>query len=322
VQPSTACAGCVDAGPTPRCRDGAGGIVVIRGTQRGKLVRVAIPAGTRLDATSARWIGVGTFPIQLAGDAGPVCFAGGHVEGTWPPEAPWAVTHSTAALYARVADLTVEGTRIATYGDGIRFRDGTRRFVVRGVHMRDIRDDCISNDVLAGGETDDTLLEGCYTAFSARPVEGERQWDGRDQVWTIRRSLIALQRQIGVYKGPSPGHGGFFKWDTGAQDLGPRLVLHDNVFRADGPSNHTTMGVPPGKLAGCSNNVMVWLGRGPYPARLPSCFTITTDRAVWDGAVARWKARHGLDARTSPAGSAGRREPAGILEAPELPIGG
>jgi hypothetical protein len=52
------------------------------------------------------------------------------------------------------------------------------------------------------------------------------------------------------------------------------------------------MGIPPEQLASCSNNVMVWLGSGPFPATLPSCFTITTDRAVWDNAVASWIARH------------------------------
>ena len=51
------------------------------------------------------------------------------------------------------------------------------------------------------------------------------------------------------------------------------------------------MGIPP-QLVSCSNNVMVWLGGGPYPAGLPSCFQITTDRGVWDTAVAAWKQRH------------------------------
>ena len=55
----------------------------------------------------------------------------------------------------------------------------------------------------------------------------------------------------------------------------------------------STMGIP-SSLVGCSNNVMVWLGQGPYPAPLPACFTVTTDRSVWDAAVATWKLRHGV----------------------------
>jgi hypothetical protein len=52
------------------------------------------------------------------------------------------------------------------------------------------------------------------------------------------------------------------------------------------------MGVPTSHLTSCSNNVMVWLGQGSYPTALPSCFTVTRDRSVWDRAVAEWKARH------------------------------
>jgi hypothetical protein len=52
------------------------------------------------------------------------------------------------------------------------------------------------------------------------------------------------------------------------------------------------MGVPSSFLSSCSNNVMVWLGPGNYPVPLPSCFTVTRDRSVWDRAVARWKADH------------------------------
>lgn len=51
------------------------------------------------------------------------------------------------------------------------------------------------------------------------------------------------------------------------------------------------MGVP-STLTACSNNVMVWLGPGDYPARLPACFTVTKDRSVWDRAVDAWKRAH------------------------------
>jgi hypothetical protein len=52
------------------------------------------------------------------------------------------------------------------------------------------------------------------------------------------------------------------------------------------------MELPPGKLLDCSDNVVVWLGPGEFPARLPSCFKVTKDPAVWDEAVAAWKATH------------------------------
>src|SRR5256885_10441721 len=55
------------------------------------------------------------------------------------------------------------------------------------------------------------------------------------------------------------------------------------------------MAPPPGKLAGCANNVMVWLGAGAFPEPLPSCFTVLTGATgldYWNGAVAQWKANH------------------------------
>jgi hypothetical protein len=103
-----------------------------------------------------------------------------------------------------------------------------------------------------------------------------------------------------VYKdeGLIPGHGAFFKWNKD-NNKSPRLALHNNVFRVDQPSNSSSgLGVPVGKLESCSNNVVVWLGDGPYPDPLPKtfngkpCFTITTDKTVWDNAVQNWIAHH------------------------------
>jgi hypothetical protein len=94
------------------------------------------------------------------------------------------------------------------------------------------------------------------------------------------------------------GHAGFFKWhkwDDPANSISPKLALHDNVFLAErvGDVGPDRMGVPPGQIASCSNNVIVWLGAGPFPGTLPAgCFTVTTDRRVWDTAVATWIARH------------------------------
>src|SRR5207247_2398337 len=84
--------------------------------------------------------------------------------------------------------------------------------------------------------------------------------------------------------------GEFFKWSH----LATNLELDNNVFMAEQVSQDGAdmMGVP-SSLVACSNNVMVWLGDGPYPAALPPCFTVTKDRSVWDTAAATWLPRPG-----------------------------
>ena len=85
-----------------------------------------------------------------------------------------------------------------------------------------------------------------------------------------------------------------FNWSTKGLAAGTSLALHGNIFMAErvGQPGKSRMGIPPDQLQDCANNVMVWLGPGSFPATLPSCFTVTTDRSVWDDAVADWLARH------------------------------
>ena len=116
----------------------------------------------------------------------------------------------------------------------------------------------------------------------------------------MKNSLLRLQAMDAAYSGPLPNHNAFWKWGPKA----PKVALYNNVFRADadswehGGSAGMYMAPPPNKLADCENNTMVWLGSGPFPKSLPStfngkpCFTITTDKSVWDKAVAQWKANH------------------------------
>src|SRR5438105_14146740 len=89
---------------------------------------------------------------------------------------------------------------------------------------------------------------------------------------TIQNTLVRLQPMDGVYTGPVPGHGAFFEWSA----TSPQRALYNNAVRADQPSNDGDehMAPPPAKLARCANNVTGWVGAGPYPELLPSCFTL------------------------------------------------
>ncbi len=106
-----------------------------------------------------------------------------------------------------------------------------------------------------------------------------------------------------VYKGTAAGHGGFFKWDDSAL-LSPKLNISNTIFRADQDTNHQDLNLPSGYDVTCSNNTMVWLGEGPFPGSLPSCFTVTTDRSVWDAAARSWDLAH-----------------PGVVTGPEISIG-
>ena len=220
------------------------------------------------------------------------CWFGGFIRGPWDDRDPgisWEEPyHHSGGMTIDVPGLLVEGVRIDNQGDGI--RPYAPDVSIRAAHLSDIHDDCIENDDMHELTVEDSLLDGCYVGFSARAVTGTDP-GGSDRVWTIRESLVRLEPQPTVYRGPVPGHGGFFKWDGDGRS--PQVAVHDTVFRADQLPNHGTLGLPDTlTLAECSNNVMVWLGEGPFPEPLPDCFRITTDASEWDAAKAAWLDRH------------------------------
>jgi len=247
--------------------------------------------GTVIRARAARWQGVDPYALDIGGGSA-LCLAGGRVQGSWPADTSWKTMHGTAGVIVDGAPhATIEDLRVDGYGDSIRIVDDSPNFLLRRVHLSYSRDDCVENDWLNSGTVQDSLLDGCYNAFSARTYHGQSHvTDGSGNLWTIENTLVRLQPMPQVYKdrGRVPGTAGFFKWDKD----GPRLSLVNDVFRADQPADTVGLGIPAGKLSSCRNNVMVWLGRGPYPAPLPSCFSVTTDEAVWNRAVARWKQDH------------------------------
>ena len=300
--------------PLNSCLLQEGPITVLIGDQAERFNKRWDPlaASTKIDARYAAWTAQWPvqddfgYPVRFAG--GPdICFSGGSIQGNFPdqigPDAnsTWEYMHGTSGLEVYAGNTTVEGVTIHNFGDGIDIKYGpSQNFSLKGVHLSYIRDDCVENDLMYAGLIDDSLFDGCYTAFSARSYSGQDPpaEDGSGNIWTIQNSLIRLQPMWGVYKnrGLIPGHGGWFKWDSSG--ISPRLALQNNIFRVDQESNGASLGLPDGKLESCSNNIVVWLGSGPYPDLLPAtfdghpCFTITTDRSVWDQAVKTWLASH------------------------------
>jgi hypothetical protein len=251
-----------------------------------------LAASTLVDARSGSWTGW-SFPVNVASEPG-LCWTGGTIQGTLPEETPWTTWHSTSALYVRGERPVVENVRADNYGDGVRFTTaGTTNWTLRGVHFTKMHDDCVENDRLESGLVEDVLLDGCYVAFSARPgATFENQVNGSQNTVTVRNSLVRLRRQVSVYKGESPSSGGFFKVENDLLSINLSWVLENNIFRADGPSGFATLCLNQHGKFTARNNIMVWLGQGDYPCALPAGWTLTRDPAVWDNAVAEWKARH------------------------------
>jgi len=272
------------------CLSGSGPLLTIRGTRTTELNERSLAPGARIDARAATFLAspAAHYPITLDGGAG-VCLGGGTIKGQYERTLDWSTMHDmNNAGVSFASPTTVDGVRVDDVTDGLRPR-GVGPFTIRESWLSYIRDDCVENDHLEGGVIDDSLFDGCYVGVSERPSDSITA-DGRDRTLTIQKTLIRLQPMPGPRNGTAGelGNGELFKWS----DQATRLALYDDVFLVEkvGQGGPDTMGVPP--LAGCRNDVMVWLGDGDYPAPLPSCFTVTHDRKKWDDAVAAWKASH------------------------------
>lgn len=114
----------------------------------------------------------------------------------------------------------------------------------------------------------------------------------RDELRYAALAVRALECEIA--RGGVPFYGGV--WKIYQPTKVPRLSIHHNVFRMDKDARGWIPLMPiKGIVTSCSDNVIVWLGTGPFPgdmSELSHCLTVTTDVAVWNTAVTNWKARH------------------------------
>jgi hypothetical protein len=294
--PGQCLANCACAAPAPSapfpCLTASGPLITLTGTYRDEYRNYKWKSKTKVDARGATFMGSPSndYPVNLDGEP-TGCFAGGKVQGTYDRSWSWKQMHdiNNSGVRWENDNMVIDGVRIDNVTDGI--RPVGNNFLVRQAWLSYIRDDCVEDDHVRGGIIEDSLFDGCYVGFSSRPSTNiiNGGYSGKNETLVVRNSLMRLQRM------PKPnlrdvamGHGQWFKWD----DLGTKLELHNNIFMAEEWGNSPrTMGTP-SKLTNCSNNTMVWLGDGPYPSPLPSCFKVVTDRKVWDNAVAAWKARH------------------------------
>lgn len=280
------------------CLDDASGIVVLDGVFESEYHnRDGQPAGTAIDARTARFEAAFDTseddPVTLM-NIPELCWSGGVIDNQIPDDTDdWDVYHSSQGMYIRSAEgFTVENVTIRGVGDGIRIQEESDGFVIRGSYFEHTGDDAIENDILQNGTLIDNLFDWAYVFYSARLAsKDEGRYDGSDNTVVMDGNLVALRPQNAVYKGDRPGHGGFFKMDDAG--VSPRLVLRNNVFLATQAPNHTGIDLTAGgAVTEAVNNIIVWLGEGPYPEAVPPGWTLTRDITVWEDARAAWLARH------------------------------
>lgn len=278
---------------TPACLSGVGPLVTLSGDFTSPYSNNSLAANTRIDARLARWIHAGSKPYRIGGGAN-VCAVGGEITGNYPLSTSWDVMHGTYAFEIRGPNYTAENWRIHNYGDGFAIWDNGNNFLIKGSYLFQIRDDAFSNDPGWAGIVDDVLVDGTYVGFSDKGNAIATS----SAVWFIKNTLVRLQVYEQTYQNGPPGHGWFWKFDSNAV----KIDLHGNIFMTEEASIHGSHKFLPEKVVSCKkadgspDNIIVWLGSGPYPrpGEIGSgCFSLVTDRAVWDTAVADWKLRHG-----------------------------
>ncbi|MDD1668148.1 MAG: phytase, partial [Methanomicrobiales archaeon] len=213
--------------------------VSLSGTFSSDYRNKSLRPNTTIDARAATFFATpdNRYPINLGGGAG-VCVVGGTVLGQYDRTWGWERMHdlNNAGIAFENARSIIDGIRIDNVTDGIRPRPGGQ-FAIRNAWLTHIRDDCVENDQLQEGVVENSLLDGCYVAFSARPSRSKtgKEFDGSEKVWTIKNSLIRLEPMPGPRGGSADGlgHGSFFKWHSrrhSGKSRSPKLALFENIF--------------------------------------------------------------------------------------------
>ena len=294
--------------PGGSCLNQPGPTKTVSGLHTSRWHNMRLADDTRIDASTAQLVSSEAKILVFVGGGQRLCWHGGEIIGQQPPSTPYPTMHDTYGMNAHGPGFKLESIRIFDTGDGVTMDiPEDANWTLRDVYFKYLRDDCVENDFLNSGVIENSFFDGCYDGMSSREYRGVA--DGSNNLVVVRNSLWRLQAMDAAYGGPVPNHNAFWKWSGRGRPnngVGPRLALYDNVFRADEPSwegdrSGMYMAPPPGKLAACENNVMVWLGSGPFPEPLPAtfdghpCFRLLTGARglqYWNDAVARWKASH------------------------------
>src|SRR6266480_6056675 len=190
------------------CLTQPGDLLTVSGMQASALEDTSLGLNAKIAASTATFRTADNIAIRVGGNPG-LCFSGGGVIGALPPATPWERMHRTYGLVPYARAFRLEKLRVFDYGLGISMdAPEDADWTLRDVYLSYIRDDCVENGFLNSGTIENSLLDGCYEAFSSRPYTTPTP-DGSNNLFVVRNSLVRLQDMDQGYL--RPGHGGFFK---------------------------------------------------------------------------------------------------------------
>lgn len=271
---------------------------VLNGTYNTRVEIPSPPNNHTVDARGAVSLTTGERALEIGKGAlaKEACVIGWTTIGQQSRTLSWRYMHdfiTGSALRVYGSDYLVDGLRAENVEDGFDPRGG-ERFELRNAWMRYIRDDCIENDELREGRVVDSLFDGCYTFFSEQETGSA---EGESLIF--ENVLVRLQAQPGPRGTEDPtvlGHGSLFKkFKYGGRH---EPVIKDSIFWLEEDCNGGCEEWPAGTQA--TNVTLLWTGQGTFPMKVLPGMTLTTDRSVWESAVARWKARHGCTSIDKP----------------------
>jgi len=281
----------------PPCLDRASP-TVLRGTFTERASVPSPPDSHTIDARTAVSLTSGGRALEIGSSRAPqsLCVVGWTTVGQQSRTLTWRTMHDDiegSALRVYASNYVVDGLRADNVEDGFDPRGGDG-FELRNAFMTYIRDDCVENDERRAGKVVDSLFDGCYTFFSE-----QESGDVTGESLIFENVLARLVPMPGPYGTEDPdvlGHGSFFKnFEDGGRH---EPIIRDSVFFLGDDCYNECNDWPPGTTA--DDVVIVWTGTGEFPMSVLPGMTLTTDRSVWDTAVAEWKSRHGCSTVDQP----------------------
>lgn len=230
-------------------------------------------------------------PLTVLGTPG-TTVAGALIRGEVPQESDWRATYcnSAAIIFRDSPNPMVDGVRISRAWDGIRIGRASGNFTISNSWLSDVRDDAVENDHLLGGRIDDSLFDGVLQGVSVRP-NAKSGIGPSEAMIELSGSLFRL-REFRSADG---------RWRMGSlvknDPRAPQIRIENTVVALDGgnATRWSDSWQPTWtKLAGGSNNVILWLSDRPMPSGLglpPNSFRLMTGRearAVWAAAKRNW----------------------------------